>query len=79
MAGCLMNDELEELWKEEIVTSFKYCRGVDQNALKRVTETLTQDSGYWAGILTYSLKNKDANQKRWPLSRFSRRNPRDVG
>jgi hypothetical protein len=39
-----MNDELEEMWKEETVTNFKYCRGVDLNGLKIVMDTLTLGS-----------------------------------
>jgi hypothetical protein len=40
-----MNDELERIWKEAIVTQSKYFRGICMEGLRKITDNVTENSG----------------------------------
>jgi hypothetical protein len=55
VVGWLVNNELEDTWKEGVVPKLRYYPGIYLKVLKKTTKNLSQTSWYTAEIRTKYL------------------------
>jgi hypothetical protein len=57
MAGCLVTDELERMWKEILWHNLSYHHGIGLEGLREITKKLIEDSCYLVLDLSQKLPN----------------------